>query len=904
MNRTITTYLVGMLCCLLPLTACAQTSYTTKGLSKNPDKFLGNITTRYSMDAGISEKYYQLWNQVTPENESKWGSVEGSRGNFSWGGADNAFDYAKREGFTYKFHALVWGSQYPSWFNESMSVDARYKAIVNWFDKVKAHYPTLPMIDVVNEAVGMHQQGNPLMKESLGGGGKTGYDWLIKAFELAHERWPDAILIYNDYNSIRWDVDAYLTLVKTLRDAGAPIDAYGNQSHDVTDISATELKNVLTRQQNELKMPMYITELDIDQGDDAKQKAQFQSIFPIMWEAEYCAGVTLWGYIHGATWVDNSGLIKNGQDRPAMTWLREYMASDKAKNAKSPYPGMKKEASVYIKPQNLSPTKGEEFTITVNSHLATKKIDHVDLYVKGKLYGTVKEPTSVNSKTKDGAYDFAYTPATTGRYELKAIVVADDGSEYERYGGFTAYNPRSTFKGADYELPGTIEAENFDVGGDGVTYHDSNSNKEGDGASYRTDGGIDVVKGNGGYALGYTASGEWSEYTVNVTKAGTYSYDAYVSAGGTGASFSLSIESPDGTVSELSETVVIPQTGNGSWDKYVAVHGRTLVSLAEGKHILRLNITGSNGNIDKFVFNHLDIDNNLKLNVTSDPKAGTVGEPATLIATSTADNIERVNFYVEKQLVKSVTEAPFEATYKPAAKGSYNVVAEALTTDGKVSKEIKYTLKVNNKRTPYSGTAVKLPGTIQAENFDKGGEGLTFHDANSDAEGDAKSYRSDAEGLDLVKGNNGTVIGYTAANEWTEYTVNVTEPGEYTYEATVSSGVSNSSFRISLVNANGTLTTLANVTVPQTGNNDWGTYTVKEGKLLKNLAEGQQILRITITGANCNIDKLKFNCVLNTAIDDVTAAPLPADGKKVLEDGRLVIYRGGKKYNALGVEVK
>ena len=442
------------------------------------------------------------------------------------------------------------------------------------------------------------------------------------------------------------------------------------------------------------------------------------------------------------------------------------------------------------------------------------------------------------------------------------------------------------------------------MGGDGVTYHDSNSNKEGDGASYRTDGGIDVVKGNGGYALGYTASGEWTEYTVNVTKAGTYSYDAYVSAGGTGASFSLSIESPDGTVSELSETVVIPQTGNGSWDKYVAVHGRTLVSLAEGKHILRLNITGSNGNIDKFVFNHLDIDNNLKLNVTSDPKAGTVGEPATLIATSTADNIERVNFYVEKQLVKSVTEAPFEATYKPAAKGSYNVVAEALTTDGKVSKEIKYTLKVNNKRTPYSGTAVKLPGTIQAENFDKGGEGLTFHDANSDAEGDAKSYRSDAEGLDLVKGNNGTVIGYTAANEWTEYTVNVTEPGEYTYEATVSSGVSNSSFRISLVNANGTLTTLANVTVPQTGNSDWGTYTVKEGKLLKNLAEGQQILRITITGANCNIDKLKFNCVLNTAIDDVTAAPLPADGKKVLEDGRLVIYRGGKKYNALGVEVK
>ena len=54
MNRTITTYLVGMLCCLLPLTACAQTSYTTQGLSKNPDKFLGNITTGYQMDSTTS----------------------------------------------------------------------------------------------------------------------------------------------------------------------------------------------------------------------------------------------------------------------------------------------------------------------------------------------------------------------------------------------------------------------------------------------------------------------------------------------------------------------------------------------------------------------------------------------------------------------------------------------------------------------------------------------------------------------------------------------------------------------------------------------------------------------------------------------------------------------------------
>ena len=199
-------------------------------VSSNPYKFLGNITTSYNVDAGGGvPAYYTLWNQITCENESKWASVEGNRGSFNWG-SDKAFNYAKQHNFTYKFHALVWGAQYPGWL-ENLSPSERFAALTNWFDKAKAKYKTLPMIDVVNEAVGNHQAGNPMMKETLGGGGKTGYDWLIKAFEMAYERWPDAILIYNDYNSIRWDVDNYITLVQTLRDAGAPIDAYGNQSH-------------------------------------------------------------------------------------------------------------------------------------------------------------------------------------------------------------------------------------------------------------------------------------------------------------------------------------------------------------------------------------------------------------------------------------------------------------------------------------------------------------------------------------------------------------------------------------------------------------------------------------------------------------------------------------------------
>ena len=163
--------------------------HTFAQLSTNPDKFLGNITTGWNNDMDTNGlTYWKLWNQVTPENASKWASVEGNKNTYNFNGADKAFNYAKKHNFTYKFHTLVWGSQYPSWL-EKLSATERYERVIKWYDAVKRKYKTLPMIDVVNEAVGTHQKGNPMMKETMGGGGKTGYDWLIIAFEMAYERW-------------------------------------------------------------------------------------------------------------------------------------------------------------------------------------------------------------------------------------------------------------------------------------------------------------------------------------------------------------------------------------------------------------------------------------------------------------------------------------------------------------------------------------------------------------------------------------------------------------------------------------------------------------------------------------------------------------------------------------------
>ena len=859
-------------------------------LSSNKDKFLGNITTTYQVDYG-KEKFYTLWNQITPENESKWDAIEGSRrGSFNFSGADNAYNYAKNHNFPFKYHCLIWGAQYPGWIN-NLSTEEQYKAIEEYFDAVKKHYPELPMIDVVNEAIAGHQPAP--YKAALGGDGKTGYDWIIKAFEMAHERWPDAILIYNDYNTFQWQRSQFIDLVKTLRDAGAPIDAYGCQSHDLTDMNETDFKNAMKEIQNALKIPMYSTEYDIGTTDDELQLQRYKEQIPYMWEADYVAGVTLWGYIYGKTWTTdgNSGIIRDGKDRPAMTWLREYMGTDAAKKAKSPFPGMVKEASVYVKPAAIAVTKGEAVPVTVRARLKTKEIDHVELYVNNTLQATMTE----------APYSTEFTPETPGKYNLKAIVYAKDGSTFERLSGVTAYEPRSPYKDIIATIPGTIEAENFDAGAEGMSYHDSDTKVEGDG-NYRTNGGgVDIVKGNGGYAIGYTNSGEWLEYTVDVTEAGTYEFDAIVSSGATNSSFSLALNTDEG-LKELTGSIAVPCLKSNDWNTYSTVHGRLSIPLEAGKQIIRINITGSSCNIDKIKLQHLDVDDNMKVAIVADPAPATVGEQTTIAvdASSETSTIAKVNVYVGDVLLKSITSAPFETQYKPTAKGSYKILAEAIDADGKISKLVTYNLTVNNKRTPYKSN-VTIPGIVEAENFDKGGEGLTFHDSDSNDE--AKSnYRSDNEGVDIKKASNGGyVLGWTSLDEWYEYTVDVKQAGKYSCDAVVSSGLSGSGFNVGIVE-NGKVTNLWRMSVPQTGNNSWDTYKTISNTTLKELKEGKQVIRISIFGANCDIDKIELKCVEATAINEINADPSNGktaiyniSGQRVDDNYKGIIIINGKK---------
>lgn len=533
---------------LLPAASFAQ-------LSSNPDKFLGNITTSGNVDWG-KEKFYQLWNQITCENESKWSSVEGSKGNFNWSGSDRAFNYAKQHHFPFKYHTFIWGgNQYPNWMN-NLSTPEQYSALIEYYDAIKNHYPELEIIDVVNEAIAGH---NPApCRYAMGGEGRTGYDWILMAFDMAYERWPDAILVYNDFNTYRWQKAEFIDLVRTLRDAGAPIDAYGCQSHDVTDISLNDFQNAMAEIQNALKMPMYSTEFDVGTNNDQQQLTQYKNIIPAIWEADYCAGITLWGYIYGHTWTTdgNSGIIReDGTDRPAMEWLRNYMKTDAAKNAKSPFPGFKKEASIYIRPAALKVAKDDVLPIKVHARLATKTIEKVDFYVDDELVKTMTE----------APYIVECTSSKVGWHNTKAVVTATDGSTYERYGRFNVSRgtKRSPYSETIPQIPGTINVTEYDNGMSGVTYN------------------------NASRSLATTKDGQWMEYTVDVEEDGYYTMNAEVASTNANGMFHLSEYSLD-KFTFLANYTEVPNTGGAN--QYQSLRCPLREYLTAGRHVICLNI--------------------------------------------------------------------------------------------------------------------------------------------------------------------------------------------------------------------------------------------------------------------------------------------------------------------------
>jgi len=309
--------------------------YQGPPLAQGSPKFLGNVK-----DNG-DNNFAKHWNQLTPGNEGKWASVAGSidTTRWNWSGLDNLYNYAKSNGMLFKDHTLVWGAQQPSWIN-SLSKEEQLKYIETWMRQVGKRYPEMDMIDVVNEAIATHNPPDGAndranYKAALGGDGVTGYDWVIKSFELARKYMPPtAKLILNDYGIINDDnaTSIYLKMIYLLKERGL-IDGIGVQCHrfEIQNASLATLKNNLNRLAA-TGFAIYISEMDLGDGDDVApyddqlQLQKYQQIFPIFWEHPSVVGVTLWGSLQDKMWQKTCHLINSdGTWRPALKWMAQYI---------------------------------------------------------------------------------------------------------------------------------------------------------------------------------------------------------------------------------------------------------------------------------------------------------------------------------------------------------------------------------------------------------------------------------------------------------------------------------------------------------------------------------------------------------------------------------------------------
>jgi GH35 family endo-1,4-beta-xylanase len=296
-----------------PLQADAQ-------IAAGKPKYLGS-----AMGGSAPSNFATYWNQVTPENATKWGSVEATRNVMNWGQAQTAYDYAVSHGFKFKGHTLIWGSQYPSWLT-SLSATQQRAEIEEWMRLFGQQFPQMWAVDVVNEPI-----KTPLpFKAALGGDGATGWDWVITAFQLARQYMPNAKLLINEYGTEN-DSNArsqYLNIINLLRSRGL-IDGIGVQAHyfNLDSMNASQMTTALNAYAA-TGLDIYISELDITGGgSDAGQLAKYQDLFPAMWNHNSVKGITLWGYIVGQTWRDGTGIVNsNGTERPAMTWLKSFVA--------------------------------------------------------------------------------------------------------------------------------------------------------------------------------------------------------------------------------------------------------------------------------------------------------------------------------------------------------------------------------------------------------------------------------------------------------------------------------------------------------------------------------------------------------------------------------------------------
>lgn len=281
-------------------------------------------------------------------------------------------------------------------------------------------------------------------------------------------------------------------------------------------------------------------------------------------------------------------------------------------------------------PINLFPTAnaGADQSITLPTNTITLSGSGSDSDGTIVSYAWTKVSGGSATIVSSNAATTVVNDLAQGTYRFRLTVTDDDGataSDEVVVNVVTQAGVLAPYTGTPKNIPGTIQVEEYDNGGEGVAYYDNAQGNVAAGSGYRVNEGVDIevtADTNGEYNLGWTEAGEWTKYSVQVSTTGTYTLNARVASLLSDKSFRVEL---DGTTIA---TVTIPNTGG--WQQWQTVSIPT-ITLTAGAHTIRVyNIT------DGFNLNWISFETMTVSPINQSPTANAGTDQTITLPTTTA----------------------------------------------------------------------------------------------------------------------------------------------------------------------------------------------------------------------------------------------------------------------------
>jgi hypothetical protein len=179
--------------------------------------------------------------------------------------------------------------------------------------------------------------------------------------------------------------------------------------------------------------------------------------------------------------------------------------------------------------------------------------------------------------------------------------------------------------------------------------------------------------------------------------------------------------------------------------------------------------------------------------------------------------------------------------------------------------------------TPYGGTARLIPGVVEAEDYDQGGEGVAYHDMTPVNQG--HTYRQDDVDIE-ADAEAGYYVNKIMQQEWLKYTVRVQQSGAYQLDIRLAGATRHNTIRVEVDGAE----VLPSAKVPDTGNGNGASWTNLSQTL--DLQQGLRVVTVYLDGVQLQMDKLTFTALATTG----KALRTEAKGMEIRDVPGLVLY--------------